>query len=314
MKKTQVMLASLAALTLAAGSGAARGANKADDGKAKAAPSAKPAAKALCDDEWEGGFWTIAVDERKYDGRPESLKNYDPQHPNEPWQALSERYLRRKDCCGNVYIHKSIGRFYDKKEAEAFLKKVYAKSEFARHLNPRYPAFVSAPGALLVSDKYTCTLNEENDTLTKASWIVELEGRLFAGAETGCKQGKKRKTVSVVDCEGKRTVVTDTLEAPCGVSVRSCLYPLPDAAFALDHVYSKAGEGTSVVVRAYDLKKKQRVFSAEETNDGGPETVLMSVDDVDGDGVPEIVHRVAGTDELVSTLKWRNRRFVKVGR
>jgi hypothetical protein len=40
----------------------------------------------------------------------------------------------------------------------------------------------------------------------------------------------------------------------------------------------------------------------------------MSVEDTDGDGVPEIVHRVAGTDKLVSKLKWRNGRFVKAGR
>jgi hypothetical protein len=90
------------------------------------------------------------------------------------------------------------------------------------------------------------------------------------------------------------------------------LYPLPDDAFALDHVYSLPDEGTSVLVRAYDIKKKSRVFSADESNDGGPDTELISVEDVDGDGVPEIVHRVAETDKIVSKLKWRNRRFAKV--
>lgn len=211
------------------------------------------------------------------------------------------------------HVVKMIGRFYDRKDADAFLKKMYGNSAFAQHIDPHYPPFVSAPGALLVSDKYTCTIDKENDTLTMATWIVEVEGRLFAGGETACKQGK-RKTITVVDCTGSKTVVTDTIEAPCEVSIRSCLYPLPDQGFALDHVYSEAGEGTSVIVRAYDLTKKQRVFSAEETNDGGPETELISVEDVDGDGVPEIVHRVAGTDEILSKLKWRNRRFVKVGR
>jgi hypothetical protein len=310
MSKTPLMLAAWAAVTLTAM--AVSAAEPTDQDKADAAANAT--AKALCDDDWEGGFETITVDRSKYDGQAKSLKDYDRQRPNEPWHALSTQYFGLLDCCGNTYVRRLFGRFHEKKAAETFLKKLYSSSDLARHLTPRFPPTIIAPGARLASDKYTCTLNKENDTLTKASWIVELDGKLYAGGETACKQGRKKKTVTVVDCGGSKTVVTDTLNAPCDTSIRSCLYRLPDEAFAVDHVYTQAGQGTSVAVRAYDLKKKQRVFSADETNDGGPETVLMSVDDIDGDGVPEVVHRVAGTDELVSKLRWRNRRFVKVGK
>jgi hypothetical protein len=74
---------------------------------------------------------------------------------------------------------------------------------------------------------------------------------------------------------------------------------------------SMPGEGTEVLVRAYDIKSKRRVFAVESSNDGDADTELLSVADVDGDGVPEIVHRVAGTGKVVSKMKWRNRRFVE---
>jgi hypothetical protein len=276
--------------------------------------SARPATKRLCDEDWEGQFLTVVIDKKKYDGSASSLKAFNAATPNEPWQVTSERYLRYKDGYGNVFLHKLLGRFYDRKQAEAFLRKVNIDSGFSRHLNPRYPPSISGPGALLVSDKYTCTLNEENEVLAKANWIVEVDGHLFAGGESQCKQGKKRKTVSVVDCDGKKTLTTDTVETPCEASVHSCLYPLPGDAFAVDHDYSQASEGTTVAIRAYDLKKKRQVYSAEETNDGDADTTIVVVDDVDGDGVPEIVHRVAGTGQIVSQLKWRNHQFVKAGR
>jgi hypothetical protein len=301
-------------LAIALWAGAVRASDKQDDGNAKSSESGKLAAKPLCDSDWAGGFWTVAVDEKKYDGNAKALKDYDPNHPDEPWQVLSEKYLRHKDCCGNVNLHKFIGRFNEKTKAEAFLRRVYSDSGFARHLNPRYPQHLSSPGALLVSDKYTCTLNKENDTLSKANWIVEVDGHLFAGTESSCKQGSKKKTITVVDCAGSKIVVKDTLEVPCEARVRSCLYPLPDEAFAVDHDYSLAAEGTTVAVRAYDMKKKQQVFSVDGTNDGDADTVIITVEDIDKDGVPEIVHRVAGTGEIVEKMKWRNRRFVKVGR
>jgi len=40
--------------------------------------------------------------------------------------------------------------------------------------------------------------------------------------------------------------------------------------------------------------------------------VIISIEDIDKDGIPEIVHRVAGSGEIVDKMKWRNRRFVKV--
>lgn len=40
--------------------------------------------------------------------------------------------------------------------------------------------------------------------------------------------------------------------------------------------------------------------------------MIISIEDIDKDGIPEIVHRVAGSGEIVDKMKWRNRRFVKV--
>jgi hypothetical protein len=286
-----------------------RAADKADEGAPKAGEG--KAAKPLCDQDWEGGFSTIVVDQQKYDGKAK-VKAYDPQNPEGAWDILSDSYLRYKTDYGVVWLRRAIGRFYDNKSADAFLRKVYKDSKFSRYLNPHFPPNIEGPGALLVSEKYTCKLDRTNKAIDSADWIVEVDGHLFAGGVTACKQGKKKKTVTVVDCAGSKSLLTDTVEVSCEANVNTCLHPLPDQAFALDHVYSLPDEGTNVLVRAYDIKKKQRVFSVDENNEGGPETELLSIEDVDGDGVPEILHRVAETGKIVSKLKWRNRHFVKL--
>jgi hypothetical protein len=40
---------------------------------------------------------------------------------------------------------------------------------------------------------------------------------------------------------------------------------------------------------------------------------LLGVSDVDGDGIPEVAYRIAGSGKVVQQWKWRNRGFAKVG-
>jgi hypothetical protein len=311
------ILVGASALFAMAAPGSVVAADKPDEGKAKGNPGTKPATKALCDDDWEGGFKTITVDRVKYDGQPKQLKTYDPGHPNEPWQALSTRYLGLLDCCGDIFLRRMFGRFYDKKEAEAFLKRLYGNSDFARHLNPRFPPSIVSIGALLVSDKYTCTLNDENDTLRKATWIVEVDGRLFAGAETACKQGKKRKTVAIVDCEGKKTLATDTWAAPCDASrIDTCLYPMAPGVAAIRQDYSASEEGRQTSFRVYDLSRGKEIAKFAGGGDWSVGTSeFTSFEDKDGDGVPEVIDtRCESEDKCkeVRVRKWRKDRFVDV--
>jgi len=277
----------------------------------------KPTAKALCDGDWEGGFWTVAVDEKKFDGNVKVLKDYDPQHPNEPWQVLSDRYFGLKDCCGNVVLHRFLGRFYDRKQAEAFLKKAYSDSGLARHFNPRYPPTIIKPDALLASEKYACKLNKENDLLRHANWIVEVDGHLFAGAESSCKQGKKKKTVSILDCEGKKTLATDSWSAPCdGSRVDSCVFPMSPGVAGIRQDYSASEEGRQTSFRVYDLSRGRQLATFTGGGDweaqGG---TFCNFEDRDGDGVPEIVNTECESSEKCAEVrirKWKKDRFIDV--
>jgi hypothetical protein len=287
---------------------------------------AKPAVKALCDENWEGGFWTVEVNQLKNDGKTPLSKAYNPERLLEPWLAPEGQYLRmgyyqdpdrRNKGLAPNQIVKMIGRFDDKKKADEFLKKMYGDSRFASNLNPRYPPFVSSPGALLVSEKYTCTLNKENDTLSKAAWIVEVDGHLFAGAESSCKQGKKKKTVSILDCEGKKTLATDSWSAPCdGSRVDSCVFPMSPGVAGIRHDYSASEEGRQTSFRVYDLSRGRQLATFTGGGDweaqGG---TFCSFEDRDGDGVPEIVNTECESSEKCAEVrirKWKKDRFIDV--
>jgi hypothetical protein len=318
-----VRYAAFAALAMLAGPAVA---NDKPADTTRPGESAKTAAKGLCDDNWEGGFWTIEVDRLKNDGRTSVRKPYDPQKPLAPWFAPEGSYLRmgyfqdpdsRNKGLPASFIIKMVGRFYDRKEAEALRKKMPRDVDLSVHLNPRYPPYVSAPGAYLASEKYTCTLNKENDTLTKASWIVELDGHLFAGAESACKDDKKRKTVSIVDCEGKKTLATDSWTSPCESSqVQSCLFPLAPGWIAIRQDYSTPEEGRQTSFRVYDLARGKQ--TAKFTGGGDWEAgggSFCSFEDTDGDGIPEITNSRCEDDKdckVVRTRKWNKDRFVDV--
>ena len=84
----------IAGLMTALASGAARAGDKPEDATAKAGEGAKSGTKALCDDEWYGGFWTIEVNQIKNDGKTPVSKPYNPQRPLEPWFAPEGQYFR----------------------------------------------------------------------------------------------------------------------------------------------------------------------------------------------------------------------------
>jgi len=313
-------------LTLALWAGAVRASEKPEDGKTKSGETGKPGAKRLCDSDWAGGFWTVEVNQLKNDGKTPLSKSYNPQRPSEPWLAPEGQYTRmgyyqdpdrRNKGLPPNQIVKMIGKFHEKKEAENFLKKMYSNSDFAVHLNPRYPPFVSAPGALLVSDKYTCTLNKENDTLSKANWIVEVDGHLFAGTESSCKQGKKKKTVNIVDCEGKKVLATDSWSAPCeGAWVESCLFPMSPGVVGIWQDYSASEEGRQTSFRVYETGRGRQLATFTGGGDweaeGGSFTTF---EDKDGDGVPEIVNTECENAQKckeVRMRKWKKDRFVDV--
>jgi hypothetical protein len=263
----------------------------------------------MCDDLWDGKFYTVGVDSFRYD--PKAITAYDPQKPEAPWVVREGRYLRVGFNAN--YAKRFIGRFDTDKEAAAFEQKIMRESRFGQFLNPRYPMHVVGVGALLVSESFTCKPNLSNAAMAEATWIKEVDGRLIVGGETECKGGKKKKTVSVVDCAGVKTLLTDTISVPCSARVTSCLGPLPEAAILFEHMYSDDGS-TNVAVRAYDIGKRKQVFKRDEANEGGPDAILLNMKDVDGDGAPEVVYQVAGTDEVVEQWKWRNHRFQKVPR
>jgi hypothetical protein len=303
-----------------------RAGDKPEDGKAKAGEGAKPATKALCDNDWAGGFFSVAVDRVKNDDKAKVLKEYDPQHPEDLWIVPEGRFLklgyysdpeRRNQGLPADQLIKLLGRFYDHKKADAFLGKVIKDSGLARFLNPRFPPTVISPGALLVSDKYTCTLNKENDTLSKANWIVELDGRLFAGASSACKQGKVKKTVAIVDCTGSKTLATDTWSAPCdGSQVDSCLFPMSPGVVAIRQDYSASGEGRQTSFRVYELQGGRTLDKFTGGGDweaGGGS--FRNFEDRDGDGIPEIIDTTCDADNKCAEVrmrKWKKDRFVDV--
>jgi hypothetical protein len=304
---------------------AARAGDKPEDATAKAGEGAKPATKALCDNEWAGGFFSVAVDRVKNDGKAKVLKDYNPQHPEDLWIVPEGRFLklgyysdpeRRNQGLPADQLIKLLGRFYDHKKADAFLGKVIKDSGLARFLNPRFPPTVVSPGALLVSDKYTCTLNKENDALSKADWIVELDGHLFAGAHSACKQEHMKKTVTIFACDGTKKLATDTWPAPCGASVQSCLYPMTPGVVGIWQDYSASGEGRQTSFRVYGLERGKTMATFEGGGDweaGGGS--FRNFEDRDGDGIPEIIDTTCDADNKCAEVrmrKWKTDRFVDV--
>jgi len=279
------------------------------------ASATKGLSKPLCDETWDYGFYTVVIDRLKYDGKVK-IKDFDPQHADEPWSALSDQYLGMKDGGGFVDFLRFIGRFQDEKKAESYLLKGMRGQLFAAHLNPRLPPMVISLGALLVSSQFICKLDKGNPTFRHADWIAEVDGVFYAAKESECKGGQKKKTISVVDCSGGKTLASDTWSAPCDAGrINACLFPMSPGIMGIQQEYSASGEGRQLSFRAYDTAKGRKVFTMKEGYDrtGGPED-FTDVTDVDGDGVPELSDRHCDGDDCQRTRlrKWNGKRFVDV--
>ncbi|WP_239014843.1 hypothetical protein [Archangium violaceum] len=159
----------------------------------------------------------------------------------------------------------------------------------------------------------TCKISRKNPVIDPASWILEKGGVLLVGAESECKNGQFSKTITVVSCDGMKNLMTESVSVPCDAGrVNSCIYPVVPGVFAFEHSYSAPAQGTQVRLRVYDIAKKKRLHAIDAGHDGGPETELMSVEDIDRDDVPEIVRTIAGTGERTTVLKWNKGRFSEV--
>lgn len=261
-------------------------------------------AEELCDSDWEGQSFAIALGKWKSDGKP--LQPYDPQQPMAPYELSGDRYLfseKRK-------VYRVVGKFHDRAEGEATLKEVL--TEMSHLWTNAYPPFLMNAGPYLVTEAPTCKVTRRNPVIDPSSWILEKNGVLLVGTETSCTRERLTKKVTVVSCDGVKNLVSDSVTAPCEAGrVTTCIHPIAPDVFAFEHSYSQPG-GTEVRLRIYDVRKKKRLQSFDSSHGGGPDTELMSVEDVDKDGVPEIVHSIAGTGEKTSVLKWSKGRFVKV--
>jgi hypothetical protein len=269
------------------------------------APAPAHAEERLCDSEWGDQSFTIEVGERKNDGQP--LQAHDPAKPFEPYDLLGDRYLFAEK--GVVY--RTVGRFTDKEEGEEALKKVYTMS----HLyTGAYPPYLTSLGPYLVSEASACKVNRDNPVIDPASWIMEKDKVLLVGqATTACERGQTTKKLTVVSCDGKKNLLTYSVSAPCEAGrITTCVHSLAPGVFIFEHYYSSPGAGTSVNLRVYDTGKKKKLKALSWVNEGGPEAEVLGVEDVDKDGVPEIVRSIAESDKPTSMLKWKSGRFIEV--
>jgi hypothetical protein len=270
---------------------------------AEDAPHAPAAAMdRLCDTDWPTAAYAIRVGKDRNWGKP--LRAYDPRRPMAVYDVDAGRYLFGP----KGEIDHVVGRFTDKKDATPVLKEI--EKERAELWMSYRPPFIDYPGAYLVTGSPTCKITRDNPVVDKSSWILELDGVLVVGTQRDCDGTKRVKNVTVVGCDGLRTVVTDTVTASCGevAQIDTCIHRVEPGVLLLEHSYSYPG-GSEVDLRAYDIRKKKKVFSLDNGQEGGPETELVAVEDHDKDATPEIVFRVAGTDEVTRVLKWKNGKY-----
>ncbi|MFP2934579.1 hypothetical protein ACLESO_57620 [Pyxidicoccus sp. 3LG] len=248
--------------------------------------------------------------QRQDDGK--SLEPFSPSDPMYPYEIRAGRYLFGDK--GTVLT--AVGRFEDRKEAEEALKRVEAR-------RPSAHAVITSMGPYLLPEKPTCKVTRKargkNPAIDAASWILEKEGVLLAGSQTPCTDGKLTKKVTIMSCDGMKNLFTDSVEEVCDRtrSVDTCVYSMEPGVLMLKHEYTIEG-ATSFYVRVHDVRTKKRLFHLEASYGDGlpgfdpktdPETRL---EDVDQDGVPEIVNILQETGERISVRKWRQRRFVEM--
>jgi hypothetical protein len=231
-----------------------------------------------------------------------------------PYEIRGARYLFREK--GRIY--RTVGRFEDEQEGKAMLRKV--EDEMPGLYTSAYPPFLSQLGAYLASESPTCKVTQQsrkNRAIDSASWVVEQEGVLVAGSQSTCRNGTLSKTITLISCDGSKNLLTDSVRHVCDHSrpIDTCIYTLEPGVLLFKHSYSLNGQ-TSLHLRVQDVRKKKQLFKLDVTNGSGlpgeldtePETHL---EDVDQDGVPEIVTILPETKQRTSVRKWQKGRFVE---
>ena len=271
---------------------------------AENAPRPAPAAKTrLCDADWPTAAYAIRVGKDKNQGN--TLRAYDPNRPTAVYDLDAGRYLFGP----KGEIDHVVGRFTDKKDAQAALKQVQAEPDlWVGHRSP----FIDYPGAYLVTESPTCKISRDNPVVDKSSWILELDGVLMVGTERDCAGAKRVKTVTVVGCDGLKNLVSDTVTASCDevAQIETCVYRVEPGVILFKHSYSYPG-GSQIDLRGYDIRKGKKVFSLENGQEGGPETELVDVEEQGKDATPKIVFRVAGTNQVTRVLQWKNGKYTE---
>ncbi|MFP2928917.1 hypothetical protein ACLESO_27710 [Pyxidicoccus sp. 3LG] len=228
-----------------------------------------------------------------------------------PYELRGGRFLfGEKDT-----IVTAVGRFEDRKEAEEALRRVEAQ-------RPSADAFITILGPYLLPEKPTCKASRlargKNPAINAASWLLEKEGVLLAGSQTPCRDGVMTKKVTIMSCDGMKNLRTDTSEHACDHTrhVDTCVYAMEPGIVLIEHEYTLNGV-TAVHARAFDVRKNKQVYKQDFINGSGlpggdPEnTPATDFEDVDQDGIPELVESIPDTGQRTSVRKWHKGRFIE---
>ncbi|WP_408888159.1 hypothetical protein ACJ2CR_22965 [Myxococcus faecalis] len=153
-----------------------------------------------------------------------------------------------------------------------------------------------------------CTLSRQPDAL----WFLEKNDALIRASSKACGQNQSIKSLTLSSCGKPDATIVDA--SPCVAQLTTCLHELGKGLIAVEHY--DVGNGTSYV-RVYDVPNRKRLTSEEWRN--GCTSSACSVgalQDVDGDGLPEIVFRQSRepTARPERILKWKGSSFQDVGR
>ncbi|QSQ27253.1 hypothetical protein JY651_21080 [Pyxidicoccus parkwayensis] len=280
---------------------------------ATTSPAPAPAtasAESPCDTDWvDGQTRYIVLGERADDGKP--LEHFRPSDPMYPYDLRGDRFLFGDK--GSIYT--AVGRFEDREDGKAALQQVERERPSSR-------AVLTTLGPYLVPESPTCRPSRvargKNPAIDSASWIVAKEGVLLLGSQSPCKNGTLTKKVTVLSCDGMKTLMTDSVQHVCDHDrhVDTCVYSLEPGIVFIKHAYTLNGV-TSIQARALDVRTKKQVFKQKLTNGSGlagedtdntPETDFV---DVDGDGIPEQVVSLPDTGKRTSVRKWHQGKFVE---
>jgi hypothetical protein len=263
--------------------------------------------QAVCDDQWPVVPYGVLLKDAKRDPA-QTLRAPTPGQPFEPWDLPGDRYLFGD----HALTYSVLGPYGDRKDAAAALEEVRAK--YTHLITPSLPPSVFVPGAYLASASPRCTLKRDNKAVDVGHWVHEQDDRFFVGQFTPCARAQRAKTVTVLACDGNKQLVSDVVKADCdGGRITTCLHPLGKGVYLFSHRHSRQG-GSEVKLRVWDTQRRRRLQSLDHSVEGGPEAELVSVEDTDGDEIPEIVYKVAGSGETTKVLRFSGGRFVAAKR